>query len=110
MSYKGLNSAGGIHHCYTFYERMVSCAKEETLPTKMCLHKVEDYLECINKKKQVFFYHFFSLLLIIKSIKNSINTKYYLFQDLMKKPLNLKLIIHYLKQMNSFEKCNINSF
>ena len=51
MSYTGLNSAGGIHHCYTFYERMVSCAKEETLPTKMCLHKVEDYLECINKKK-----------------------------------------------------------
>ena len=51
MSYTGLNTQGGIHHCYTFYERMIHCAKEETLPTKMCIPFVEDYLECTNKKK-----------------------------------------------------------
>jgi len=51
MSYIGLNGAGGIHHCYTFYERMTTCAKEETLPNKLCLDKVEDYLECTNRKK-----------------------------------------------------------
>ena len=62
MSYIGLNGAGGIHHCYTFYERMTTCAKEETLPNKMCLDKVEDYLECTNRKKQVKIFNIFRWL------------------------------------------------
>lgn len=51
MSYTGLNAQGGIHHCYTFYERTVTCAKEETLPNKMCAPYLEDYLECLSGSK-----------------------------------------------------------
>ena len=36
MSYSGFNNNGGIHHCYTFYERMIMCTKSESLPLKMC--------------------------------------------------------------------------
>ncbi len=55
MSYLGLNMNGGIHHCYPFYENMISCAKTQLIPGKMCIREAEDYLECYQKKKQVRF-------------------------------------------------------
>ena len=51
MSFSGLNSHGGVHPCYTFFERLNKCVRKEVLPSKMCTHEGEDYLECINKKK-----------------------------------------------------------
>jgi hypothetical protein len=53
MSFTGFGITGGVHACYPFYERLVSCAKRESLPIKMCALEGEDYLECIGRRKQV---------------------------------------------------------
>ena len=65
MSYTGLNINGGVTLCYPFYERMISCTRRESLPVKMCALEAEDYLECVNRKKQVKKYFFPFLVLII---------------------------------------------
>jgi hypothetical protein len=53
MSFTGYGMQGGLNACYPFYERLVSCAKRESLPVKMCVLEGEDYLECIGRRKQV---------------------------------------------------------
>lgn len=53
MSYIGLNTSGGINPCIVFYQRMAHCIKKENLPNKMCVIEGLDYLECVNRKKQV---------------------------------------------------------
>jgi len=30
---------------------MLNCMKEETLPSRMCIHQTEDWFECKQKKK-----------------------------------------------------------
>ena len=59
MAFSGFNSQGGVHPCFPFYERLIFCMKEEISPVKMCYPFTEDYLECINRKKQVIFFLFF---------------------------------------------------
>lgn len=53
MSYIGINTSGGINPCITFYERMSTCLNKENLPNKMCALEGLDFLECINRRKQV---------------------------------------------------------
>ena len=53
MSYTGFNTQGGICPCYAFYERLITCAKNENSPNKMCAPFGEDFFECLHKKKQV---------------------------------------------------------
>ena len=53
MSFSGYNMTGGVHTCYPFYERLLSCVQRESLPIKMCSLEGEDFLECINRRKQV---------------------------------------------------------
>lgn len=55
MSYTGINVNGGVTYCYPFYERLITCAKTEALPVKMCVPYGEDFYECLNRKKQVLF-------------------------------------------------------
>eukprot|EP01016_Furgasonia_blochmanni_P000430 TRINITY_DN1008_c0_g1_i2.p2 TRINITY_DN1008_c0_g1~~TRINITY_DN1008_c0_g1_i2.p2 ORF type:complete len:176 (+),score=30.23 TRINITY_DN1008_c0_g1_i2:66-593(+) len=52
MSYTGFNIQGGIQQCYPFHERVISCIKRETLPVKACTVQAEDFLECLQKRKQ----------------------------------------------------------
>ena len=45
--YSGLNINGGIHHCFTFNERLMTCLRKELMPLKMCGVEGLDFLECI---------------------------------------------------------------
>lgn len=54
MSFSGYGMQGGLNACYPFYERLITCVRREALPVKMCTLEGEDYMECIQKKKQVF--------------------------------------------------------
>ena len=53
MSFTGFTTQGGVHACFPFYERLISCFRSETLPVKMCALQSEDYLECVTRRKEV---------------------------------------------------------
>ena len=46
------------HPCFTFYTRMVNCAKNEELPSRMCMQEVDDWVECKTRKKHRAFQNF----------------------------------------------------
>ena len=46
------------HPCYTFYQRMTNCVKQEEMSTRMCISEVEDWYECKSRKKHRAFQNF----------------------------------------------------
>eukprot|EP01017_Pseudomicrothorax_dubius_P000971 TRINITY_DN0_c3137_g1_i1.p1 TRINITY_DN0_c3137_g1~~TRINITY_DN0_c3137_g1_i1.p1 ORF type:complete len:101 (+),score=21.81 TRINITY_DN0_c3137_g1_i1:92-394(+) len=52
MAYNGFTSHGGVSACYPFYERFITCARDEPLPVKMCSLQAEDFIECLGRKKE----------------------------------------------------------
>ena len=55
------------HPCYTFYQRMTNCIKNEEFASRMCFVEIEDWYECKSKNKHRAFYNF------LQSESNQIN-------------------------------------
>ena len=46
------------HPCFTFYQRMVQCNKEEEQASRMCFNEISDWYECKGRKKARAFKNF----------------------------------------------------
>lgn len=46
------------HPCYTFYQRVQQCIKNEEMSSRMCFTEMEDWYECKSRKKHRAFQNF----------------------------------------------------
>jgi len=53
MAFEGISINTGVHICFPYFADLQQCFERNTYANYECKEKIQDYMECHNRKKYV---------------------------------------------------------